>query len=126
MTNGEIINEIASQLGNVYPVINSFNNSEEIPDGGILAVKIKSSVNLHHGTARDYQHSVTVSGQTLTAEDLTQQTINGMYDYVRGIIEGSGFHVTHCVGKVITGGSVYSDGETNNFDFDFDLYICED
>lgn len=63
----EIINAIIAIFGTEYKVINAYDNDDEIDLNGVITVNAGQYQCLHHGDSQDYQLTITVSGQFLTA-----------------------------------------------------------
>ena len=124
----QILDVFIGLLGNEYKVINSFNNEQEISLDGVLAVNFAGKQILHNGQSKDYKAKIKINGMTLISEDLTQQRINEMFDYVFDKLDRNQIksNIENCAGVLINGGSIESDGESNNFSVQFDLYICQD
>lgn len=124
----DIIDVFIDLLGNQYKVINSFNNEEQISLDGVLAVNYANKQVLHNGETKDYKAKIKINGMTLISEDLTQQRINEMFDYAFDRLDRDQIksNIENCAGVLINGGAIESDGESNNFSIQVDLYICED
>ena len=124
----DIIDVFIGLLGNEYKVINSFNNEEQISLDGVLAVNYANKQVLHNGQSRDYKAKIKINGMTLINEDLTQQRINAMFDYVFDRLDRDQIksNIENCAGVLIIGGAIESDGESNNFSIEVQLFICED
>lgn len=123
----EIFDAIVNLLGTQYKVITAFDATEEIDLNGVLAVNIDNIENLHHGTSKDKKYTVSINGQTLTEEDKSRSIINMMLDYVSDIdFQELTNSLDGCAGVVFNNATVTSDGETNNFSYSLDLYICKD
>lgn len=129
MKTNELIDTIITLFDETYPMVNAYNNSDNIDVNGGLVVKLKQKENLHHGDLKDYAFHMVISGQTLTVQDIDQITINNMFDYVIETLENTSTFVNgidNCAGMVLLGGNIDSNGETNFFDVEFTLYICQD
>ena len=124
----EIINAIIAIFGTEYKVINAYDNDDEIDLNGVITVNAGQYQCLHHGDSQDYQLTITVSGQFLTAQDVNQAKINAMFDYIRASVDVSAIieSIDDCAGIVIGNGGIQSDGESNNCFLNFDLFICQD
>ena len=124
----DIIDVFIGLLGNEYKVINSFNNEEQISLDGVLAVNYANKQVLHNGETRDYKAKIRINGMTLISEDLTQQRINEMFDYAFDKLDRNQIksNIENCAGVLINGGAIESDGESNNFSIEVQLFICED
>lgn len=128
MNTKDLIDDIIEVLGNEYTVINGYNQEDEIDLNGALAVVISNVEILPHSGVHDKIITVNVNGSFLTAEDLTQQKIQEMADYVSNKMETTDFRevVENCVGFVLKNYTINSDGETNNLTYTVDFVICED
>lgn len=123
----EIFEAIVNLLGTQYKVITAFDATEEIDLNGVLAVNIDGIENLHHGNTKDSRYTVSINGQTLTDEDKSRSIINMMLDYVSDIdFQELTNTIQGVAGVVINNSTITSDGETNNFSYGLDLYICKD
>lgn len=128
MNTKDLIDDVIEVLGDEYTVINGYNQEDEIDLNGALAVVISNVEILPHSGVHDKIITVNVNGSFLTAEDLTQQKIMEMADYVSGKMETTDFTevVENCVGFVLKNYTINSDGETNNLTYTVDFVICED
>ena len=128
MNNIGLIEKIVELLGNEYQVINGFNQQDEIDLNGTLAVVINNVECLNHTGVHDKIISFNVNGLFLTAEDLNQQKIQTMANYVENTLQNIDFKevIDNCAGFVLKNYTISSDGETNNLTCTFDLVICED
>lgn len=124
----DIIDVFIDLLGNEYKVINSFNNEQEISLDGVLAVNFAGKQILHNGETMDYKARIKINGLTLISQDLTQQRINQMFDYAFDKLDRNQIreNIENCAGVIIIGGAIQSDGESNNFSIQVQLFICED
>lgn len=123
----EIFEAIVNLLGTQYKVITAFDASQEIDLNGVLAVNINDVENLHHGTSKDKKYTVSINGQTLTEQDENRSIINMMLDYVSAVDFQELINTIQGVaGVVFNTATITSDGETNNFSYGLDLYICKD
>lgn len=122
-----IFDVIISCLGGKYKVIKSFEADQELDLNGVFAVNITNIQHLHHGNTKDRKYSVSINGQTITEQDKDRKNINDMFDYISGLNFQSLVNLLDdCAGVVTNSGTITSDGETNNFSYEIDLYICED
>lgn len=122
-----IFDVIISCLGGKYKVIKSFEADQELDLNGVFAVNITNVQYLHHGNTKDRKYSVAINGQTMTEQDKDRKNINDMFDYISGLNFQSLVNLLDdCAGVVTNSGTITSDGETNNFSYEIDLYICED
>lgn len=124
----EIINRIITLLGDRYKVINSYNNEQEIVLNGVVAVTATNLDRLHHGSTKDSKITIQISGQTLTDQDVTQKEINKMFAYIDSLINLDTIKQTvqGCAGVLYNTAQITSDGETNNFVIQLDLFVCVD
>lgn len=124
----EIFTKIIKILDDKYTVITSFDAESEIDLNGVLAVNVTDFQLQHNGNTKDCKYTVTINGQFLTEQDKNRQKINEMFDYVFQIVDADKIkqEFENCAGVVLSGGSIVSDGETNNFSFSMDLYFCID
>lgn len=128
MTNIIIVNQIIALLGSEYKVINTYNNTQPVNVDGVIAVTISNYESLNHGNSKDCKLTVSVSGQTLTDQDLTQARINQMWDYVLQSLDVDLIrsNLENCAGVIINSGAIQSDGESNNFTIAIQLFLCID
>ena len=124
----DLINAIVNYLtaNTSYKVINSYNQTDQIDLNGVIAVTASSVENLHHGTAHDYRVSITISGQTLVSEDLTQEKIITMHDDVIDQIQNIDNLLENVAGHLLNDSNFSGDGETNNFTIIIDYFVCRD
>lgn len=124
----DIIDVFIDLLQGEYKVINSFNNEQEISLDGVLAVNYAEKQVLHNGETMDYKATIKINGMTLISQDLTQQRINQMFDYAFDKLDRNQIksNIENCAGVLINGGAIESDGESNNFSIEVQLFICED
>lgn len=126
--NEKIIQSIIQMLQGKYKIIKSYDVTEDMDLNGILAVNIDSVERLNHGNYKDSKFSISINGQTLSDEDKNRTIINQMFDYVfdnfdQNILKNK---IDGLVGVVVGNSSITSDGQSNNFSFGADLYICID
>ena len=124
----QIIQAFIDLLGEEYMVINKYNNQDQISLDGVLAVAIDKIQLLHHGNTKDNKTTVGITGHTFTAQDLSQQRINEMFNYVFELLDVDTIvnAIDDCAGAVINGGEISSDGDQNMFTIEVDLYRCID
>lgn len=123
----EIFEKIINLLGDKYTVIKSFEADENIDLNGVLAINVSDVENLHHGNYKDSKYSIVINAQTFTQQDKERIKINDMFDYVQAInFDNLKNTITGCVGVVLNNSTITSDGETNNFSINIDLFICID
>lgn len=111
-----------------YKVINSYNNADEIDLNGVIAVSLSNMQVLHNGDSDDYKITVTISGQFLIAEDITQSKTYQMFDYIISKLDEDSIkaNFSDMAGLLKNGGSVSSDGQYNTCGYSIDLYFCKD
>ena len=111
-----------------YPVICAYNATQEVDANGVIAITCKDFENLFHGDLHDYKYNIVIAGQTLADQDKTRSEILQMLEYVTETLESTDFAeaITNCAGGVIKQGQIQSDGESNVFNVELTLYICED
>ena len=111
-----------------YKVINAYNNEEQIDLNGVLAISISNYQHLHHGDSNDYKITINISGQFLTAQDVSQSKTYKMFDFILDTIDDTtilgGFD--DLAGIVKNGGGIDSDGEVNTCNYSIDMYFCRD
>lgn len=120
----EIQQKIVEILGEKYKIINSFDNSEEINPDGVIAVGLQNCEKFDHPGCEDFKFSFSISGQTLTDEDLNQNRINQMFYFVLSKNFEELKEIEGVVGVMPQGGGVTSNGETNNFNFSLEVIFC--
>lgn len=124
-----IYNKVIDYLQGDYTVIKSYDAEDEIDLNGVIAITLDNIQNLHHGNIKDYKVSMLINGQTFTQEDKDKSVILQMFDYVFDKIHPTRLKATigsDCAGVLINTGNLQSDGETNNFSFQIDIYISVD
>lgn len=122
----KILQAIIELLGNEFKVIKSF-DVQAMDLDGVFAVNIINVENLHHGNKNDKKYTVSINAQTLTEQDKNKININKMYEHVTSInFNELKNKIENCVGVVVNDTSFSNDGESNNFSFNLDLYICVD
>lgn len=112
-----------------YTVIKSFDAQEEIDLNGVIAVTLDNIENLQHGNIKDYKISMLINAQTFTQQDKDKGVILQMFDYVFEKLNPAEIKNeigSDCAGVLINTGNLQSDGETNNFSFQVDLFISID
>lgn len=121
----EIQKKIIEILGGEFKVINSFDNSsEEIAPDGVIAVGLQNIEKFEHPGCEDFKFVFSISGQTLTDEDLNQNRINQMFYFVLSKNFEKLKEIEGVVGVMPQGGGVTSTGETNNFSFSLEVVFC--
>lgn len=131
MKTKDIIEDIIETLNDsqfTYPIYSAFDNEFETEPSGVVVVNVKELENLYHTGCNDYRVRVVIAGQTLSDEDKNRNIILDMFDTIKEKVENIDFaeQIENCAGSVIIGGNIESDGEINVFNFDVDLFICED
>ena len=127
-SNYQIVQSIVTLLGSEYKVINAYDNTDNIDLNGVISVQASNLEFLHHGDADDYRLTLIVSGQFLTAEDVNQDKISQMFDYILNTLDEQTIKNTieDCAGVLINTGTLNSDGEANTCNLSMDLYMCKD
>lgn len=126
-TIGAIYNAVKEQLGNKYTVLSSYDATEDVNPSGSMAVNVGEFEHLDHAGCEDYRFGVSVSGFTLADEDRTRSVIYAMEAYVLQHINLDGLVETigNCAGAVMGSLTTQSDGDSNEFTLNFDLYVCD-
>lgn len=124
----QIYNQMVSFLGDRYTVIKSYDADEDIDLNGVIAVTLDNIENLHHGNINDLKISVSINAQTYTQDDKDKIKILQMFDYVFDLLQPNNLknQIDYCAGVVLNIGQLQSDGQTNNFSFQVDLFISKD
>ena len=122
-----IYNAVKAQLGNKYTVLSSYDANEDVNPTGCIAVNVGEFEHLDHTGCEDYRFGVSVSGFTLADEDKTRSIIYAMEAYVLQNINLDGLVETidNCAGAVMGNLTTQSDGDSNEFTLNFDLYVCD-
>lgn len=112
-----------------YTVIKSFDAEQQIDLNGVIAVTLQRIENLQHGNIKDYKVSMLINAQTFTQQDKEKSVILQMFDYVFDKLNPAEIKNkigSDCAGVLINTGNLQSDGETNNFSCQIDLFISVD
>ena len=122
-----IYDAVKAQLGNKYTVLSSYDANEDVNPTGCIAVNVGEFEHLDHTGCEDYRFGVSVSGFTLADEDKTRSIIYAMEAYVLQNINLDGLVETidNCAGAVMGSLTTQSDGDSNEFTINFDLYVCD-
>ena len=122
-----IYDAVKAQLGNKYTVLSSYDANEDVNPTGCIAVNVGEFEHLDHAGCEDYRFGVSVSGFTLADEDKTRSIIYAMEAYVLQNINLDGLVETidNCAGAVMGSLTTQSDGDSNEFTLNFDLYVCD-
>lgn len=122
-----IYDAVKAQLGNKYTVLSSYDANEDVNPTGCIAVNVGEFEHLDHTGCEDYRFGVSVSGFTLADEDKTRSIIYAMEAYVLQNINLDGLVETidNCAGAVMGSLTTQSDGDSNEFTLNFDLYVCD-
>lgn len=122
-----IYNAVKAQLGNKYTVLSSYDATEDVNPSGCMAVNVGEFERLDHAGCEDYRFGVTVSGCTLADDDKTRSIVYAMEAYVLQHINLDGLVETidNCAGAVMGSLTTQSDGDSNEFTLNFDLYVCD-
>lgn len=123
----QIYNVVKAHLGNTYTVLTSYDANENVNPSGCIAVNVGEFEHLDHAGCEDYRFGVSVSGFTLADEDKTRSIVYAMEAYVLQHINLDGLVETidNCAGAVMGSLTTQSDGDSNEFTLNFDLYICD-
>lgn len=123
----QIYTVVKAQLGSTYTVLSSYDALENVNPSGCLAVNVPEFERLDHTDCEDYRFSVTISGFTLADEDKSRSIIYAMEAYVLQHINLSALTqaITNCAGAVMGNLNTQSDGDSNEFTLNFDLYVCD-
>lgn len=126
MIDDTIYYEIKNMLGDEYTIINSYDGTADIDLSGVIAINITDRENLFHGMEKDYKFNVVISGQTLAEEDKDKNIIQEMLNYVMITLDTDILrdNIQNCAGIIMSGSSLESDGDTNNFQIQLELYCC--
>ena len=110
-----------------YTIIKSYDEEEQINLNGVIAITLDRLQNVHNGNLQDFKLSVSINGQTFVEQDKSKEIILQMFDYVLSKLNPKQIQtaVEDCVGVLTNTGQLTSDGETNNFSYSLDLYICK-
>ena len=122
-----IYDAVKAQLGNKYTVLSSYDANEDVNPTGCIAVNVGEFEHLDHTGCEDYRFGVSVSGFTLADEDKTRSIIYAMEAYVLQNINLDELVETidNCAGAVMGSLTTQSDGDSNEFTLNFDLYVCD-
>lgn len=123
----EIYTAVKAQLGSTYSVLSSYDATDVINPAGTISVNVPEFEHLAHTDCEDYRFSVEVSGFTTADEDKTRSIIYAMEAYVLQHINLSALTqaITNCAGAVMGNLNTQSDGDSNEFTLNFDLYVCD-
>ena len=126
-TISQIYNAVKANLGSTYTVLSSYDATEDVNPSGCIAVNVGEFEHLDHAGCDDYRFGVSVSGFTLADEDKTRSIIYAMEAYVLQNINLDGLVETidNCAGAVMGSLTTQSDGDSNEFTLNFDLYVCD-
>jgi hypothetical protein len=123
----DIYSAVKSQLGDRYTVLSSYDANEDVNPAGCIAVNVGEFEHLDHNGCNDYRFGVSVSGFTLADEDKSRSIIYAMEAYVLQHINLDALKesVTNCAGAVMGNLTTQSDGDSNEFTLNFDIYVCD-
>ena len=123
----DIYTAVKAQLGSAYTVLSSYDATDEVDPAGTISVNVAEFEHLDHTDCEDYRFGVEVSGFTTADEDKTRQTIYAMEAYALKHINLPALTqtITNCAGAVMGNLNTQSDGDSNEFTLNFDLYICD-
>lgn len=122
----QIYAAVTAQLGSTYKVLDSYDATDTLDPTGTLAVSISDFEHLDHNGCDDYRFRVSVSGITLADEDKSRSIIRAMEAYVMRSIDLASIQtaVDNCAGAVMETLTTQSDGDSNEFTLNFDLYVA--
>lgn len=123
----QIYNVVKGHLGNTYTVLTSYDANENVNPSGCIAVNVGEFEHLDHAGCEDYRFSVSVSGFTLADDDKSRSIIYAMEAYVLQHINLDSIkeNIDNCAGAVMGNLTTQSDGDSNEFTLNFDLYVCD-
>ena len=123
----QIYNVVKAHLGNTYTVLLSYDANSDVNPSGCIAVNVGEFEHLDHAGCEDYRFGVSVSGFTLADEDKSRSIIYAMEAYVLQHINLDSIkdNIDNCAGAVMGNLTTQSDGDSNEFTLNFDLYICD-
>ena len=123
----QIYNVVKAHLGNTYTVLTSYDANEDVNPSGCIAVNVGEFEHLDHAGCEDYRVGVSVSGFTLADDDKSRSIIYAMEAYVLQHINLDSIkeNIDNCAGAVMGNLTTQSDGDSNEFTLNFDLYICD-
>ena len=124
----QIYQNIVEYFKGRYTVIKSYDAESEIDLDGVIAITLDNIENKHNGNIKDLKVSIAVNGQTYTEQDKDKSVILQMFDYVFDKMDQDKIKriSSDIVGVLINSGTLQSDGETNNFSFQIQLFISKD
>lgn len=123
----DVFNKFVQFLGDKYKVLIAYDANQQISLDGVIAININSIQYLHHGNTKDRKMIIAVNGQTLTDDDKDRKIINQMCEYAINRLQLADYsQIEYCVGHLINACSIISDGQSNNFSIDIELFISED
>ena len=122
----QIYAAVQSQLGSEYRVLCSYDATEQLDPSGSIAINVAEMEHLDHAGCEDYRFGVTVSGYTLADEDKTRSKIYAMEAYVLKCIDLDALKssIDCLAGGVMGEMTTQSDGDSNEFTLNFDLYVA--
>lgn len=118
----------SSSSSSSYNVVKSF-TVQDIEEEQI-AIYISSMTNMQHGTAFDYQITVSIQGQTYIQNDSDKQQIEQLYGNVLQKIQGLTIndiesYVNNVAGFLIDSSNFDNDGQTHSFNISVRLFVCD-
>jgi hypothetical protein len=126
-TISQIYEAVKAQLGNTYTVLSSYDANEDVNPAGCIAVNVGEFEHLDHTDCEDYRFGVSVSGFTLADEDKSRSIIYAMEAYALQHINLVAMKdsIDNCAGAVMGNLTTQSDGDSNEFTINFDIYVCD-
>lgn len=116
-------------LGNTYPVIAWYDESEDVDPEGVIAINVNRIENMQHCVnCQDYKISININGQTLVDSDKNKAKINAIHYFIMNKLAGLRVDtisnsIDDVVGVVIGESNLLSDGDTNNIECNIDIYV---
>lgn len=124
--NEDLIQKVVELLGDDYPVITAYDETENVDENGTFAVDITEVEFLHHGTLNDTRQRVSINAQTLIDADKNRRKIFAMSNHLKAIDFQQLKEVDGVVGVVLQSLNLSSDGESNLIQFQMDVFVCGD
>lgn len=120
----DLIQKIAELLGDEFPVITAYDETENVDENGTFSVDITETEFLHHGTLNDARLGISINAQTLIDADKKRQKIFSMANHLREIDFQQLVEVDGVAGVVVQSLNLSSDGESNLIQFQMDVFVC--
>ena len=121
----KILEKIIEILGTKYTIINAYNGEEVVNPDGVIAVQMTNCEIIHNGPYQDKKYTFTISGQTITDEDINQKRIVEMFEFVENKDFNALMEMDGVAGFIYDSSDMSSNGETNNFTFTFSVFYCQ-